>query len=218
MSNPFHFYTRLNLTELLGIKAKNLTELLEGIKTVSGSSIYYHTHRFLQQHHFLSPEPPNDFAYWVSNVLQEEKIGEQLASVDIIQFKKIHDLREKFISIIEQYLKKKPLQKEASDGAEFHFMKSVTFIMPTKYVANNLAEFSEAIKKISIYSIYFHMFEARLRLEKGENDFSNWLENELAETELSKKIAKLDPYTQTLDSLRQKIIFFTERRINAKNK
>ncbi|MFH0948851.1 MAG: DUF5752 family protein [Elusimicrobiota bacterium] len=218
MPNPFHFYTRLNLTELLGKKAKNLSELLEGLKTVPGSSIYYHTHRFLQQHHFLSPEPPNDFAYWISNILQEEKLGEQFAAVDIIQFEKIHDLREKFISIIEGYLKTNPVIRESSVGAEFHFMKSVTFIIPTQYTANNLTEFLQAVKKISIQSLYFHIFEARLRLEKGSNDFSNWLEIELKETELAKVISKLDPYTQTLESLRQKIINLVERRLDAQNK
>ena len=39
------------------------------------------------QHQYLSPEPPNDFAYWVSNVLQEDRLGEQLAAIDLIQFR-----------------------------------------------------------------------------------------------------------------------------------
>ena len=218
MPNPFNFYTRLNLTELLGKKAKNLSELLEGLKTVPGSSIYHHTHRFLQQHHFLSPEPPNDFAYWVTNILQEEELCEQLASVDIVQFKKISQLREKIISTIEKHMNKKNIFREVFPGDEFHFMKSVTFIIPTQYVANNLTEFLEAVKKISIHSLYFHIFEARLRLEKGNNDFSNLLEIELKETELAKVISKLDPYTQTLESLRQKIINLVERRLDAQNK
>lgn len=217
MNNTFHFYTRLNLTELLGRKAKNISELLEGIRAVTGSSIYYHTHRFLQQHHFLSPEPPNDFAYWVGNILQEEKIGEQLAAVDIIQFNKIYDLREKFVSTIEGYLKRNPAIREAPAASEFHFMKSITFIIPTQYTANNLTEFLRAVKKISIHSIYFHIFEARLRLEKGDNDFSNWLGLELGEKELAEVISKLDPYTQTMESLRQKILNLVEEKINLRN-
>ncbi|OGS44172.1 MAG: hypothetical protein A2539_01795 [Elusimicrobia bacterium RIFOXYD2_FULL_34_15] len=218
MSNPFRFYTRLNLTELLGVKAKNLAELLEGLKSVPGSSIYYHTHRFLQQHHFLSPEPPNDFAYWVSNILQENKLGEQLASIDIMQFKKISELREEFISVIEKHINTSQIIREAPGGAEFYFMKSVSFIIPTRQIVNNLTEFAEAIKKVSINSVYFHMFEARLRLEREYNDFSNWFENELGESDLAKKISSLDFYTHTLDSLRQKIVFFIEQRINAQNK
>jgi hypothetical protein len=53
MSPVFHFYTRFNLPVLLGLKARTVPELLAGIRAVPGASIYYHTHRFLQQHHYL---------------------------------------------------------------------------------------------------------------------------------------------------------------------
>ena len=86
---PFVFYTRLHLQQLTGQKARDLRSLLKGIHEVSGSVIYHHTHRFLQQHQFLSPEPPNDFAYWVIEVLGEHKLGEELASIDTIQFSSI---------------------------------------------------------------------------------------------------------------------------------
>ena len=73
-SGPFKLCTRLHLSELTGLKASNLNELLELIKTVSGSCIYHHTHRFLQQHQYLSPEPPNDFAYWVET-FWDDRLG-----------------------------------------------------------------------------------------------------------------------------------------------
>jgi hypothetical protein len=47
----------------------------------------------LQQYPYLSPEPHNDFAYWTSHVLNEATLGEQLSSVDIIQFHSIMALR-----------------------------------------------------------------------------------------------------------------------------
>ena len=84
-------------------------------------------------------------------------------------------------------------------------MRSITFIMPTCYVVNNLAEFYDALQKISVHSFYFHMFEARLRLGKLSNDFSLWLDESLGLKELSKKIASLDPYTYTLEGLRRRI-------------
>ena len=46
------------------------------------------------------------------------------------------------------------------------------------------------------------MFEAKLRLEKGENDFSRWIEDMLREKELAREIAKFDPYTFTMEGLR----------------
>ena len=212
----FRFYTRLHLSELTGLRASTLSQLLGLIKEVPGSCIYHHTHRFLQQHQYLSPEPPNDFAYWVSGVLGENELGERLASIDTVQFSNIRSLREKIIETIEDYLKSNPLAKLrfASEGEEFHFIKSVSFVLSTKYVVGDLAEFLEILKKITIDSIYFHIFEARLRLEKQTNDFSHWIETSIGDKELADKISRLDPYTRTLEGLRNTLIGIIERRIS----
>jgi hypothetical protein len=66
---PFRFQTLWSMVELTGLFAHNLRELVAHLKTVPGSVIYYHTHHYLRQHQSLSPEPPNDFAYWTTNVL-----------------------------------------------------------------------------------------------------------------------------------------------------
>lgn len=213
---PFRFYTRLHLSELTGLRATTIGQLVELIKEVPGSSIYHHTHRFLQQHQYLSPEPPNDFAYWVSDVLGEDELSERLMSIDTMEYSAIHSLRAKIIAVIEEYLKEKPLAKLkfARPGEEFHFIKSVSFILPTKNIVYDLAEFKEVIEKITIDSIYFHIFEARLRLEKKTNDFSWWIENSLGDKFLADKISRFDPYTRTLDDLRRVLIKMVENRIS----
>lgn len=205
---PFRFYTRLHLTEMTGLRASTLMQLLELIKKVPGSCIYHHTHRFLQQHLYLSPEPPNDFAYWVSEVLGEDALGEELASIDTIQFPTIRSLREKVIETVETYLKENALAKLkfAREGEEFHFIKSVSFIIPTQYAVYDLKEFIEVLKKITIDSIYFHIFESRLRLEKGNNDFSNWIGTSLGNKKVAEELARLDPYTFTLEDLRRTLV------------
>ncbi|MBP7215893.1 MAG: hypothetical protein KBA46_01270 [Candidatus Omnitrophica bacterium] len=212
---PFRFCTRLHLTELTGLRATTLSQLLELIKTVPGSCVYHHTHRFLQQHQYLSPEPPNDFAYWVTEVLREDELGEQLASIDTVQYTTIRALREKIIETIDTYLKERPMAKLrfARQEEEFYFIKSVSFVMPTNYVATDLRTFVDILKKITIDSIYFHIFEARLRLEKGDNDFSNWIGTSLGDQALAQQISRLDPYTSTLDDLRNKLISIIERRL-----
>lgn len=212
---PFVFYTRLHLSELTGLKAATLEQLLSLIKDVSGACIYHHTHRFLQQHQYLSPEPPNDFAYWVAQVLGEDALAEKLASVDTIQFTHIKELRQSIVGTIENYLKENPLAKLhfAREGEEFYFIKTVSFIMPNGYCAYDLKEFADTLSKITFDSIYFHIFEARLRLEKNLNDFSSWFENALGEKELADAILKMDPYTYTLDKLRKVLIRLIEQRI-----
>jgi hypothetical protein len=206
MEKVFYFHTRLNLVELLGRQAKNIIELLEGLRQVPGSSIYYHTHRFLQQHHYLSPEPPNDFAFWVTNSLGLDTPGERLASVDTVRFRSIRGLRERFIEILESIIHDQDFRNtECQEGEEFYFMSCRTFVLPTPYQARDLKEFREILQKVSINSIYFHIFEARLRLERGDNDFSNWFE-EIGQKKLAAEISHLDPYTITLEGLRKKII------------
>jgi hypothetical protein len=206
----FRFQTQWSMVELTGLFAHNLRELVAHLKTVPGSAIYYHTHHFLKQHQSLSPEPPNDFAYWTTNVLGVVDLGERLASIDTISFSSIRSLREKFISIIESYIQKTRQTRHAPEGQEFCFMKSRSFIVPTPYEVWDLKEFARAISKISVFSLYHHMFEARLRLERGTNDFSNWLEKELQEMSLANSISRLDPYTQPLENLRAQILKLTE--------
>lgn len=213
---PFRFYTRLHLTELTGLAASNLPQFLKHVKEVPESSIYHHTHRFLQQHQFLSPEPPNDFAYWVTGALGEEELGEKLASIDIVQFTTIGDLRNKIVSTIEAYLKSdaEAVKRSVHENEDFYFMKSVSFILPTKHMAYDLEEFVKVLKNIDMGSIYFHIFEARLRLGKKTNDFSNWIETSLGNKELANKILKLDPYTYTLEDLREAIIRIIGKSLN----
>ncbi len=212
---PFKFYTQVSIPELTGLKAANLQELLYLIKTVPGSVIYHHTHRFLQQHQYLSPEPPNDFAYWITGILGEEELGEALYSIDTIQYTTIRELRDEIVRTIENYIVRYPrsLQKFATPGEEFHFVKSVSFVFQTPYTAADLKEFQAVLQRVTINSIYFHMFEAKLRIGQGTNDFSNWLEDSLSEKKLANKIASMDPYTHTMENLRVTLIKLIEKRI-----
>ena len=210
---PFYFYTRQNLTFLSGKKATNVSELLSGIKVIPDMSIYHHTHHFLEQHEFLSPEPPNDFAYWITNVLQYKLLGEEIASIDLRQYFTIREIRVRVIEIIEFSLieNSESLSRKAPPGEEFHFMNARTFVFPTKYVANNLSEFNECLHNISVYSIYYHIYEAKLF--KIIPSFCDWLSSSINEKELADEFCNLDPYTQTLENLRNKLIELVDNRL-----
>ncbi|MGB2868761.1 MAG: DUF5752 family protein [Bacteroidota bacterium] len=208
--NQFIFNTKLDQALLLGISARSVGELHTSLKTVPPSSIYYHTHRFLHQHHFLSPEPPNDFAYWIREVLNEQELGERLSSVDIVQFSTLEELRTVFLDLLARHIEAATTERLAPHGQEFYFMASRTFVIKTPYSARDLNEFKEALMHISINSIYYHIFDAKLRLEKGENDFSRWF-RDLDKPALADAVVHLDPYTYTLEGLRTRILSLVER-------
>lgn len=206
----FHFFSKLDLTMLLGKKAKNIAELLEGVRQIPATSIYYHTHRFLHQHHYLSPEPPNDFAFWTTNVMNDVVLGEKLWSVDIIQYQTVEQLRVRFIEVMEAYVQSTSRSFDCMPGHEFHFMASQTFVFPTPYTAETLQDFKETLRRVSINSLYYHMFDSKLRLGKNENDFSRWC-GDLGYEKLSDHLQKLDPYSHSLEGLRKRIIFLVDK-------
>jgi hypothetical protein len=111
------------------------------------------------------------------------------------------------IAKIEEALKERPQLKklEAPEGQGFSFLKSVSFAFPTQYKASTLKQFAECLRKVTLSSIHFHVFEARLRIGKKTNDFSLWLDTSLGKKELADKIGKLDPYSQTDERLRKTI-------------
>ncbi len=210
---PFQFYTRLHLKELTSLEARSLRELADTLRTVPDSVIYYHTHHFLEEHHYLNPEPPNDFAIWVGDVLGDELLEEKLASIDTFDFPTLGALREKLVDVIEEHLSREPEPRRAPEGRELHFIKSVSIISPTAYIAHDLREFVEGLRKVSLGSLYLHIFECRLRLGRKCDDFSVWIENSLDEPELAVRIAQLDPYNYTLEDLRSSLIQLIEKRI-----
>jgi hypothetical protein len=202
---PFYFKTTLHQVILLGRRARNIPQLLDGIKSVPDSSIYHHTHHFLQQHHYLSPEPTNDFAYWVTNVLNTDDVGEALFSVNVVEFGTMGELRQALVDAIATHHSPEAKTHDAPHGEEFHFMDARTFVLNTPYVAGTLKEFLDVVRHIGIASLYFHIFDAKLRLEQGENDFSRWLRDAGFES-LAAEIVHLDPYSYTLEGLRKTIL------------
>jgi hypothetical protein len=216
--NPFYFYTRQNLIYLTARKAKNLKELVAGIIETPSSSLYYHTHHYLQQHEYLSPEPPNDFAYWIKNVYLDDILGEQIASVDLREFHRLSDIRMRFVEIIENAMKAEDFyDHNVPKGEEFHFMRAQTFVFSINLAANSLEEFRDCLRETSVFSIYYHMFESRLRLESNMCDFSIWLLDSLNEEVLANRFMCVDPYTQTLESLRSRLITLIDERIEELN-
>lgn len=210
-STPFVFYTERRLVGLTGRKARNVEELLRHLREVSGSSIFYHTHYLYLVHHFEKPRFYNEFANWASQALQEERLAERLAAIELLSITSIRDLRAAIVATVEEHLKSSVTRRDCPAGDEFHFCEAKSFIMPTGLVAHDVSEFFEQLGRVTNSCLHFHFFEARLRLERPTNDFSQWLKD-LGETKLAKAIDKLNPYVMRLDELRGEMVKLGRRR------
>jgi uncharacterized protein DUF5752 len=210
-TTPFVFYTERRLVGLTGRKARNLGELLKHLPEVSGSSIFYHTHYLYLVHHFEKPRFYNEFANWASHAVQEERLAERLAAIELLTITSIRDLRNAIVTTVEEHLKSDATRRDCPAGDEFHFCEAKSFIMPTGVVAHDVSEFFEQLGRVTNACLHFHFFEARLRLERPTNDFSQWLKD-LGETRLAKEIDNLNPYAMTLDELKEQISKLSRRR------
>jgi hypothetical protein len=205
-NEPFRFCTERRLVELTGLRATTLSELVEILREVSGSSVFYHTHHMFLSHHFQKPRVDNDFSVWVGESLQEDALAERLAAIDLRTFTTIRDLRERIISLISRHLESsRGRVRECPPGDEFHFSRSKSFIMRTRIEAADPVDFFSKVALITNISLYFHFLEARLRLERPTNDFSQWL-TWRGRDDLAQAIDALDPYELTLDELKQAIL------------
>jgi hypothetical protein len=211
-ADPFIFYTERRLVALTGRKARNLTELLDHLRQVPGSSVFYHTHYLYLTHHFEKPRFYNEFAEWVSEALQEKRLAEQLAAIDLLSITSIRELREALVAPIEKHIQPGArAERNCPPGDEFHFCEANSFIMPTGLVAHDVPEFFKQVACVTNACLHFHFFEARLRLGRPTNDFSQWL-LAAGEPRLARAVDRLQPYSMTLDELKGRIVRIGRRR------
>jgi hypothetical protein len=213
--NPFYFFTSSNLVELTGEKADTIEELATLLQRCTGSAIFYHVFQSFRERHFAIGKYHSDFAQWISTSLDEEALAERLGSLDVRDFTTIRALRESMIQVVENHLRQYPQSGNRQGKTPFFFCQSVSVIMPTNYIAWNLNDFYQIIKKIGIRSIHYHLIEARLRLGIQTNDFSYWLRDSLKKETLAKRIEAIDIYLYTLEEIRNRILQYTEEEIGS---
>lgn len=203
---PFAFVGCIELREILGKEAENEKELAELLDEVPLDSIYYHTHSYFLRHQFVAGLYPNDFATWVAVQVRDRVLGERLAAVDPFDFEGLEPLREEIISIIDDHLSTMPLVPRVIFGEPFYFKQSRIVQLETGFRAWTLEEFRNALAEVDASAIYFHLFEARMRLNRKEGDFSVWIREGLGMPELAEKVRAINPYLGSLERLRSKLL------------
>jgi hypothetical protein len=213
-AKPFYFNTSEHLLRIERDRASTLPDLLQALRECPDGSIFQHTFRTLQEHHFIRQGFSNDFAHWSLSACHEPVLAEQLASVDVREFTSIAGLRAHMVEIVEQFLVEYPRAASRPAHEPFYFCAADLVVLPTPFVPNSLPGFIEGLRQVSVHSIHHHFIEARLRLKRMSNDFSQWLEEELGLRETAQAIERIDIYTNTMEGVRQQIVRIVQQALN----
>lgn len=211
---PFYFNTSEHLLRIERDRASTLPELLQALRQCPDGSIFQHTFRTLQEHHFIRQGFSNDFAHWSLSACHEPVLAEQLASVDVREFTSIGGLRSRMVEIVEQFLEEYPRAASRPAHEPFYFCAADLVVLPTPFVPDSLPGFIDGLRQVSVHSIHHHFIEARLRLKCMSNDFSQWLEEEVGLKDAAQSIERIDIYTNTMEGVRQQIIRIVQQAVN----
>lgn len=207
---PFYFNSSAHLLRIGRERATNLLELLQALRTCSEDSIFEHTFRTLQEHHFIREGFSNDFAQWTFTACNEPGLAERLASIDVREFTSVQAVREQIVQVVEEYIRNNPASVDRQAREPFYFCSADIVLLPTPFVAYSLPEFVDCLARVTLHSIHHHFIEARLRLQLQSNDFSLWLE-EAGLTEAARRLNRIDIYTATMEDVRRQILRIVEQ-------
>jgi Family of unknown function (DUF5752) len=207
---PFYFNASAHVLRITRQKATTISELLTALRECPDGSIFQHSFRTLQEHHFIPEGFSNDFAQWAQSACNEPALAEELASVDVREFTSLAELRERFVEIVNSFLLQNATAGARTARDAFYFCTSDIVVIPTNVVAHTLQDFVGSLNRVSVHSIHHHFIEARLRLKLMSNDFSQWLED-LGLMEAANQLNQIDIYTLTLEDARRRIIGIVEQ-------
>ena len=188
-----------------GIRAQNLREFLDGIQKAHGDSIYHHFWGRLLQPQFDEPEFNNDFASWARHGLHEKALAERLSVIDPTEYTDTEDLRAELMSVLEERLDETEFIPWAQADAQFYFLQSEIIVFDTGKKIETLPEFTDAIVKMTLGSIYYHFIDSRKRNLGHIDDFSYWLAGLDGTGDICRQISVIDPYFSSLNTLQRRL-------------
>lgn len=189
-----------------GVRAQNLKELRDHLKTVAGSSLYYHFWGGLLHPGFEEREYGNDLGEWARHCLHDASLAERLAVIDPSSFEDTETMRQALLDVVEERLEEDSANRWTPVDRQFQFIRSQIVVFDTGHTVQQPEQLAEVVPGLSLGSIFYHFIDARQRLPQGGDDFRAWLSTWGERyTEVCQGLAAIDPYFSSLSELREQI-------------
>lgn len=204
--DPFAVYDCSLVRRATGAVCVNLRELSQALHAVSDMVLEHHMMRCVLDDYFELYEFPNDLARWSWDGLGDHSLGEQLGLVDPYRVESMTALRTRLVDLIEGRLWSTDRVPWARPGFELPLIESRLIAYDTGERIETPAALVEAIERMPLRSLFFHVHEARRRTGGRTDDFTAWLEGLGVGTELVNRIRGIDFYFLNLRQLREELL------------
>lgn len=205
-STPFVFTGCVELHQTLNLRAQDERELMDRLEDVPAASVLFHTYGYFLRHGPTTTAYGNDFAAWVAMQVRDQVLAERLAVVNPFEFESLDRLREELVTVIGDHLTRLSSVPRIEFGEPFYFQQSDVVQVALGPGVTSLAEFRNALADVDTSAIYFHMIEARARLGRRADDFSEWIRSSLQLPVLADRVARIDAYMTSLERVRARIL------------
>ncbi len=206
-AEPFRFVDYEGLVMPTGLRAANLRELIDRVRSVPTEVIHHHLHRTPLSHRFGVWDYPNDFALWAARSLEDLALAEKLAALDPYAYTGLEEARVAIVDLLEEHLDGLPIVPWVRPGLEFHFASGYFLALPSEREVWTVAELRDALSEVPLSSLYYHFHEARLRIAGEESDdFSRWIEEQFGAHPAVPLLRGIDFFFYSLEDLRQRIL------------
>jgi hypothetical protein len=158
------------------------------------------------ENHFELHEFPNDLARWCWTGLGDSALGEQLGMVDPYRQPSTAALRAALVNVMEDRLWDLDRVPWCRPGLELHLVGSRLIAYDTGERVHTPAALLEAVERMSLRSLFFHVHDARRRTAGQVDDFLPWLERYGADASLVAALRDIDFYFLNLSQLRQTLV------------
>ena len=212
---PFQFVGCVELREMLGRKAADVQQLMEGIEEVPADSIYYHTHSYFLRYEYGPTLFPNDFATWVAVSVRDRVLSERLGLIDPFEFRDVEALRAQIVSTIDDHLQSLWNVPRVMHGDPFEFVSSHIIEVDLELTARSLEEFRDHLATVDRSVLFNHICEAKIRKGRHSGDFILWIGSEsgLNLPDLAAQVAAIQPMGLTLEGIRARTLEVLDRYI-----
>lgn len=210
--NPFAVKDCALIAIATGQQAMTLKELRDNLIIINADSIYHHFWGGLLEPRFEEREYNNDFASWARRGLHDDKLAERLAMVDPTFYSDLEDLRQELVEIIEERLEESESLFWVRATQSFEFIRAQIVVFDTDIRVEHPQQLGQLIPRLSTSSIFYHFIDAKRRLDDSSDDFRFWLGSFNRQyEELSRRLAEIDPYFDTLTELRRQLTVIFEQ-------